>query len=611
MRAKGAASMNSGVDENQNGFTANLIDIIHNSKIFATIDRSACEALLPRLERIKLVQGEILFEQGDPSDCLYILVEGQLIALIHTEEGKNKVVGTVEKGETVGELGALSNQPRSLTIRASIDCKLLKLSHKQFEIFCHEQPKFISRIIDLIITRSQSTLKILSQKKIYKHIAIIAGNQEAPLNHFLGKLRETIGNDSGYIFLDAGLSETEVNQLAEETDKKKQIAIFSLNEDNINNYQSLLKHINILFIVVDGDVPTSLSDLSLRLLSKHKTPFATRYELILMHDDDTQLPRGTKDWLIQAKFTMHYHVRTNNTPDYQRLFRFIQGKAVGVVFGGGGQKGWAHLGVLKALLDANIPIDAIGGTSVGAVAAASYAKTINYSKAYKIFENNSNASKNFFGLQNLALPLISIITSKRQTEALMADFNFDTEDLWLPFFSIASNLSTGKEAVHHEGKLWERLRASAALPGIAPPSIIDGDIYYDGGLLNNLPVDHMQALMNNEGIIIAVSLSNQPTKHVNYNFPPIVTFWISLIKILKLGYSNYKFPPYMNTFLNSLLIGGATKEKNNELAADILINPHLNQFRLLKINKKIIHDMLEIGYKETQQQLQSSNLFKT
>lgn len=603
--------MNSGVDENQNGFTANLIDIILHSKIFSSIDRSACEALLPRLERIKLSQGEILFEQGDPSDCLYILVEGQLIAVIHTEEGKNKVVGTIEKGETVGELGALSNQPRSLMIRASTDCKLLKLSRKEFEAFCTEQPKFILQIIELIIIRSQNTLKLFSQKKVYQHIAIIAGNQDAPLKNFLRRLQEVMQADSGFTFLNADMSEGAVNQAVAEADKKNQIVVFSLNEDNINNYDSLLKHINILLIIVDGDVPASLSELSLKLLSKHKTPFATRYELVLVHDDETPLPSGTRDWLMQAKFTLHHHIRINQIPDYQRLFRFIQGKAVGLVFGGGGQKGWVHLGVLKALLDANIPIDAICGTSVGAVAAASYAKTLNYPKAYKIFENNSYASKNFFGLSNLALPLISIITSKKQTEALMADFNFNTADLWLPFFSIASNLSTGKEAVNYDGKLWEYLRASAALPGIAPPSIIDGDIYYDGGLLNNLPVDHMRALMNNEGIIIASSLLNQPTKHVNYNFPPIVTFWISLIKLLKLGYKNYKFPPYMNTFLNSLLIGGATKEKTNELAADILINPHLNQFRLLKINKKIIHAMLEIGYKDTQEQLQSSHLFKT
>ncbi|MHB1948051.1 MAG: patatin-like phospholipase family protein [Gammaproteobacteria bacterium] len=603
--------MNSGDDENQNGFAANLIDIILHSKIFSSIDRSACEALLPRLERITLPQGDILFEQGDPSDCLYILVEGQLIAIIHTHEGKNKIVGTIEKGETVGELGALSNQPRSLTIRASTNSKLLKLSHKQFEVFCKEQPQFISRIIDLIITRSQNTLKLLSQKKIYKHIAIIGGNQEAPLKHFLDKFKEVISHDPTFIFLEDDLSQTQLNQLTEEAEQKNQIIIFALNENNFNSYRTKLKHINSIFVVVDGDVPTFLSDLASTMLSRHKTPFATRYELVLVHDDETPLPTGTKDWLMQAKFTMHHHIKINNIPDYQRFLRFIQGKAIGLVFGGGGQKGWVHIGVLKALLDANIPIDAIGGTSVGAVAAASYAKTLNYAKAYKIFENNSYASKDFFGLSNLTLPLISIITSKRQTEALMADFKFNAEDLWLPFFSITSNLTTGKEVVNREGMLWENLRAGAALPGIAPPSIIDGEICYDGGLLNNLPVDHMQTILNNEGITIAVSLSNQPIRHVNYNFPPVITFWIALIKLLKLGYKNYKFPPYMNTFLNSLLIGGATKEKTNELAADILINPHLNQFRLLKINKKIIHEMIEIGYKHTYTQLQSTHILKT
>src|SRR5579872_4224090 len=108
-----------------------IIEIIKQSKIFSGIDHSASENLLSRFEKVKIDQGEILFEQNEPSDSLYILIEGHLIATLKTSDGKPKIIGIIEKGETVGEMGALSQQPRSLTIRATSDSFLLKLTQNQ------------------------------------------------------------------------------------------------------------------------------------------------------------------------------------------------------------------------------------------------------------------------------------------------------------------------------------------------------------------------------------------------------------------------------------------------------------------------------------------------
>ena len=149
--------MRQATEDEISSFSADLVDFIHHSKIFSGIDRAACESLLPRLEKIILEQGEILFEMGDPSDCLYLLVHGQLTAILNTSQIKKKIVGTIDIGETVGELGVLSNQPRSLTIRAAVQSKILKLPRKQFTEFCIEQPNFMAHIIDLIISRSQNT----------------------------------------------------------------------------------------------------------------------------------------------------------------------------------------------------------------------------------------------------------------------------------------------------------------------------------------------------------------------------------------------------------------------------------------------------------------------
>lgn len=591
-------------------FAVNLIEVIHHSKIFSEIDRRACESLLPRLEKVILHQGQILFEQGDPSDCLYIVVEGQLTAMLLTAEGKFKVVGTVDKGETVGELGALSNQPRSLTIRAGVECKLLKLPRKEFEEFCKEQPKFIARIIDLIIFRSQNTLKLISQRKLYKHIAIIRGNQDAPITQFMERLTANFPHDAKIILFNDVTHETPLSSILDQAEHENQTVIFTLDENNFDGLRSKLNHIGGIFVVMDGDIPTPMSDFAAKLLTRHETPFTTQYELVLMHDDTVLAPSGTMEWLSQASFTLHHHMHISDDLDYQRIIRFMTGRAVGLVLGGGGHKGWACVGAIKALMDAHIPIDAIGGTSVGAAVGACYILSRNYQDLFAKFNILSGSVSAPFGMTNITWPLISILSAKRPTESLKQVFkDIQIEDMWLPFFSVACNLSTGKEVSHHHGMLWEKVRASVSIPGLAPPLVMEGELYVDGGLLNNLPVDYMRAQLGEESIVIAVSLVNKEEAIKHYSFPPVLPFWTTVMRKLGLGYHDYSFPPFFNTFLNALLVGSSTKERTNQLLADVLISPDLSQYRTLKIKLKVIQNLIDTGYHAADEEIKASKLF--
>lgn len=597
-------------DLNDDSFASNLIEIILHSKIFSEIDRNACEFLLPRLERIFLPQGDILFEQGDPSDCLYILIDGQLIASLRSDKDKPKIVGTVEKGETVGELGALSNQPRSLTIRAATDCRLLKLPRKEFEVFCKEQPKFIAHIIDLIIERSQNTLKIIGHNKLYRHIAIIKANEQAPLIPFLNKLKDNFPKNSNYILLERVADRISLGEQIEQAEKNGNSTIFVLEEKDLEEIHFKLNHIGGIFVVTDGDIPTLFSDFSLNLLSRRRTPFCTQYELVLVHDDHVQMPTGTIEWLMQAKFTLHHHINLSKDTDYQRLLRFMMGKAVGLVLSGGGHKGWAAVGAIKALIDAGIPIDAIGGASVGALVGSCFLKHLAYHETFHSFKELTASLANPFSLKNLTWPLISILSAKAQTESLQTLFhNVNIEDLWLPFFALTSNVTHGTEVVHQQGSLWEVLRGSSAVPGVAPPMVLDGELHYDGGLLNNLPTDHMRNLLGSDATIIAVSLSGLNEKPKQYHFPPIIPFWLAIKKKLKIGHHQYKFPPFFVTFLNALLLGSSAKEKANMLIADIVICPNLTEYRVMNLKVTGIHGMVEIGYKATQEQIKNSKFF--
>ena len=143
------------------------------------------------------------------------------------------------------------------------------------------------------------------------------------------------------------------------------------------------------------------------------------------------------------------------------------------------------------------------------------------------------------------------------------------------------------------------MRASAAVPGIIPPMILDGELHLDGGLLNNLPVDIMREFLGDKARIIAIELNGSLEDKRKYIFPPILTLKETILMKLHLRPNPYKFPRFIDNFLRGLMIGSSAKTRQNGLAATLLINLTLNKFRLLHASMKQAEKLTEIGYHET------------
>lgn len=588
-----------------------LLDLLSQTKLFSRLERSVCELILPLFDIVALKKGEVLFELGDASDSLFIVVEGQLVALLPPSGGKQQVIGTIEKGETVGELGALSNQPRSLTVHAANEVFLLRLTREAFQSFCEKYPGIIFPMIELIISRSQNTIRLLSRKKLYRHLLLINGDGSERYAHFLQRLRNQIQDQSDIIIVEKIEDKESLHHIFEEATRQKKTAIFVIDPDQTDHLDYIYHHINGVFVTVNGDKPSRLSTFAKHIVSSHIAHFIDQYELIVLHDDATDFPSNTKSWLDQAHFTLHHHLKISDDHGYKRIMRFMTGKAHGLVIGGGGVRGWAAIGAIKALEEANIPIDIIGGTSVGAMIGSFYALTQSYKKTLQAFQKLVELTQGLFSLKNFSWPLISLLNAKKPTEALHDLYGeHKIEDLWLPFFGVSCNLTQGKEVLHDQGMLWEAIRASASIPGIAPPLVVDGHLYVDGGLLNNLPVDCMRSWLGNEAFIMAISLTGGNEAEKKYNFPPIIPFRVGLLRKLKLGYQDYIFPPFVDTFLRSLLVGSSSKAQIHEGLADLLIKPDLNKFYFLNNNLKQSDKLITIGYDETQKKLEENALLK-
>ena len=128
--------------------------------------------------------------------------------------------------------------------------------------------------------------------------------------------------------------------------------------------------------------------------------------LIIIHPSTTEMPSHTAEWLKKTSFNMHHHVKIDMTKHYERLIRFIQDKANGLILGGGGTRGWGHIGVIKALCDQQHPIDFIGGTSVGAIIGGCYAMRESYEDTYSKFNIIVSTSKHSISWRSVTFPII-------------------------------------------------------------------------------------------------------------------------------------------------------------------------------------------------------------
>lgn len=187
----------------------------------------------------------------------------------------------------------------------------------------------------------------------------------------------------------------------------------------------------------------------------------------------------------------HVHSHKN---DFMRLARILQGQAVGLVLGGGGARGFAHLGVIKALEEAGIPVDMVGGTSMGAFVGGLYAREHSMVGMYlRAMKFAGRAALVWRMAWDLTYPYTAYTTGHEFNRGVWKAFGYHRiEDSWLLFFANSTNITHLVMEIHTRGHAWRYVRALMLLAGLLPPVCDDGLMLLDGGYLDNLPVAEMR-----------------------------------------------------------------------------------------------------------------------
>ena len=320
--------------------------------------------------------------------------------------------------------------------------------------------------------------------------------------------------------------------------------------------------------------------------------------LLLLHEEDAKQPEHTEKWLAPRTVDMHIHVRKHHAGDIGRFCRIISNKAVGLVLGGGGAKGFAHIGVVKALIEKGIPIDILGGTSAGAL----YGITMAFSdfNMVKMEQLCTESVKQKILSNDLNVPVLSIMSGKKLTQFIKGIFGErGVEDIWTTVFCVSTNFSKAEMAVHERGKLWRRVRASISIPGIFPPVVIDNSLHVDGAVMDNLPIEPMYRFPVAQ--IYAVSLSGLVERKTNYDDVPTAR---QLMTSKITGKKKYKIPGIASIIINSLTLSSVQKQKETRNKVSNYLELDLKGISFMD-NKKW-RSIIDKGYEQTLDALRGS-----
>jgi NTE family protein len=259
-----------------------------------------------------------------------------------------------------------------------------------------------------------------------------------------------------------------------------------------------------------------------------------------------------------------------------------------MVLSGGGARALAHIGAIQALEEEGVPIDAVAGTSMGALIAALAAKGLRASEIRDrmrrhLIENNPT--------KEYTVPFVSFVRGRKLTRMFKeACEEARVEDLWKTFFCVSADLTTGAAVVHRSGPLWRALRASSAIPGLFPPVMDEGQVLVDGGIVDNMPTATMRSL--NRGLVIGVDVSSTSTL-APCDIAIEQKSWLWLL----MGGRN-KTPSMAQVLMASATIGSVSRRGSAQAAADLLVEPCLDGVGMFSFSA--VDKAVEAGYQAMQ-----------
>ncbi len=542
------------------------------SSLLHSLPATSVDRLREGARPVQLRAGEWLFHEGDAADCAYLVQSGRIEVV-----GDGMVIRTVRRGGVIGELGLLSDNPRSASVRASRDCELWQISRSDFERLIVEDQEFALTLCRRLGAQLAEHRSPAVTAEPPRAIAIVPLDERVDVGDIADRLGATLRERAEAAVLHAQPAGDTAEHFAtfdRALSANRWLILVATHRATDPWTQAILGEADRVLAVSRGTVApgwlanaAALRGCELLQIGAAVPPSALQ----------AIGPSAVQTLSGEAAFPRCLGV----------IARRLQGRAVGIVFSGGGARAFAHLGVFEELRATGVQIDRVAGVSMGAIVAGTVAMDMDAALAFETFVD-------YFAKQNpsgdYTLPLYSMVRGGRARRMLADRFGTTRiEELPLRFFCMSADLNGRTPVIHRIGLLCDAVLASASIPGVFPPiPTPDGQLLVDGGVLDNLPVETMAR--EREGPVIAVDVSRPAAWRPGGD--ESLARWRARARWLVSGQQT-EMPRLAETMLRTIAVGSRDTVEAARRHADIVIRPAVERTGLM--DWKQLPSMREAG----------------
>ncbi|KAG2455689.1 PLPL7 protein, partial [Polypterus senegalus] len=541
------------------------------------------------LDWMAVEAGRAIYRQGDKAESTYIVLNGRLRSVILKDNGKKELTAEYGRGDLIGVvvtrlihllgqkiLGNLQqvSGPLAGQSAAGASPPLVSVSALPVHLcLCAGR--------GLGLHTPSSKWDAGNPSSNLSTVAILPVSEEVPMTAFSLELQHALGAIGPTLLLTSDSIKQNLGSAALDSVHEYRLSSWLGQQEDIHRivlYQSdsgltpwtqrCIRQADCILIVGLGEQEPSVGELERMLES---TAVRAQKQLILLHREDGPPPHRTVEWLnMRTWCSGHLHLccprrvfSKRSLPklremyqrvfqkvpdrhsDFSRLARVLTGNAIALVLGGGGARGCSQVGIIRAMTEAGIPIDMVGGTSIGAFMGALYTEERSFTQMrIRARKWAMDMTSVFQKVLDLTYPVTSMFTGASFNSSLSNLFKSkQIEDLWIPYFNITTDITASTMRVHTDGEcldgggsvvlcawflfnvdwcvfagsLWRYVRASMSLSGYLPPLCDpkDGHLLMDGGYINNLPADVARSM--GAKVVIAIDVGSQDeTDLTNY-----------------------------------------------------------------------------------------------
>jgi NTE family protein len=516
-------------------------------------------------------------------------------------------------------MAVLTGEPRSATVIAIRDTVLAHATREVFEALCRRRPELSLHMTRIVINRfkRRSVRPRVGRPSTICVLAITDGVDALGFADRLasGLDRWGVTTVESSDRVDGRFGRGTAKATAEQPEAFKltrwlddlefwnQFVLLVADDGDSDWTRRCLRHADKVFLLARADAPVGIRELERRLCMGEGAITGALQTLVLLHGRDTAHPKGTAAWLDRRPVDSHHHVRLDAPRDMTRLARILSGNAIGLVLGGGGARGFAHLGVYKALEELGVEVDLVAGTSIGAAMGAIISLDLKADAlidiARKTFRANPTSDYN-------VLPLLSLFKGRKLQRSIdralieATGHEADVADSWKTLRCVATNYSRACEKVIGRGPIGRTVRASVSIPAALPPVPWEGDLLIDGGVFNNFPTTVMTAMGARR--IIGVDVSSRKARVYEHAEIP-GTLELLRDRLRGSKRRKYRLPNLATVLMTTTILYSESQREQAKQSVDIYVNPPLSGVPLLEW--KAFDRIVDIGYESARQVLSS------